>query len=417
MINKIKPIFLRNKLLIKNFSYLSAFQIFNIFIPLATYPYLIRILGSETYGLIIFALSIVTYFSMIINFGFNISATKDVAENKNNNNKLNEIVSSVFIIKIFLWFVSFVFLLVLIAVIPSFRENWLLFFLVFGMTFNELLFPQWFFQGIEKMKYITIINIISKIVFASLIFIFIKQKEDYLLMPLFTSLGALVGGGLSIYVVFIRENIHFSFQKKTILKYYFTESLPLFISQASIRFYVNANRILVGTFLGMTEVAFYDLGEKILSLLKIPVGMLGQAAFPSLANQKSIPKINNVMKLGVLLTFILIFLVFIFSDLIVNILGGESMQGAVPIMRILSISALMVAFSQFLGISRLIIFGYKMEFTKIIASSGVIFLLGVLYLYFMNNITVISLAWLAVLVETWVTVVMLIVNYNKNLLK
>ena len=102
MINKIKPIFLRNKLLIKNFSYLSAFQIFNIFIPLATYPYLIRILGSETYGLIIFALSIVTYFSMIINFGFNISATKDVAENKNNNNKLNEIVSSVFIIKIFL---------------------------------------------------------------------------------------------------------------------------------------------------------------------------------------------------------------------------------------------------------------------------------------------------------------------------
>ena len=163
MINKIKPIFLRNKLLIKNFSYLSAFQIFNILIPLATYPYLIRILGRETYGLIIFALSIVTYFSMIINFGFNISATKDVAENKNNNNKLNEIVSSVFIIKIFLWFVSFFLLLVLIAVIPSFRENWLLFFLVFGMTFNELLFPQWFFQGIEKMKYITIINIISKI--------------------------------------------------------------------------------------------------------------------------------------------------------------------------------------------------------------------------------------------------------------
>ena len=77
----------------------------------------------------------------------------------------------------------------------------------------------------------------------------------------------------------------------------------------------------------------------------------------------------------------------------------------------------MVAFSQFLGTSRLIIFGYKMEFTKTIASSAVVFLLGVLCLYFTNNITVISLAWLAVLVETWVTVVMLIVNYNKNLLK
>lgn len=417
MVNRLKETFINYKVIIQNFSYLSILQIFSILLPLVTYPYLIRVLGAETYGVIIFAQAIVMYFSIVINFGFNISATKDVAENKRDNIKLNEIVSSVFSIKIILWIISLAVFIGLIIIIPSFKKEWLLFVLAFGMTFNELLFPQWFFQGIEKMRYITIINILSKILFTVLIFIFIHTKEDYLLVPLFQGLGAFLGGILAIYVLVKKENIVLSFQNKSVLSYYFFESLPLFISSASIQIYVNANRVLIGVFLGMKEVAYYDLGEKVLRLIKIPVGMLGQAAFPSLAREKSIVKINKIMKFGVLLTICLMLLVFVFSNFIVDVLGGENMQAAVPIMRILSLSALMVALSQFLGTSRLIVFGYKKIFTQIIASSGFVFCIGAFTLYKTENISLYSLAWLAVIVEGWVTLLMFIACYKNKLLK
>jgi PST family polysaccharide transporter len=401
---------------VANFSYLSAFQLFNILLPLVIYPYLIRVLGTETYGVVIFSQAIIMYFSMLINFGFNISATKDVAEYRKNPKKLNEIVSTVFIIKAFLWIFSFIILVGLILFIPSLQKHWLLFIFSFGITFNELLFPQWFFQGIEKMKYITIINITSKILFTFLIFLYVKNEQDYLLVPLFQSMGAFIGGVIAIYVVLVKEKISIGLQKITIVKYYFLESLPLFISAASVQIYVNANKILVGAFLGMTEVAYYDLGEKVLRLIKTPVGMLGQAAFPSLAIQKSVKKINNVMKVGIFITSVLILLVFIFSDLIVTILGGSDMQNAVPIIRILSVSGLMVAVSQFLGTSRLIIFGYKKEFTQVILSSGIVFCIAGFFLYVSDNVTVITLSWLAVAVETWVTFAFFLVNYRKKLL-
>jgi PST family polysaccharide transporter len=416
MIDKLKKLLISNKSIVSNFSYLSAFQLFNILLPLVIYPYLIRVLGTETYGVVIFSQAIIMYFSMLINFGFNISATKDVAEYRKNPKKLNEIVSTVFIIKAFLWIFSFIILVGLILFIPSLQKHWLLFIFSFGITFNELLFPQWFFQGIEKMKYITIINITSKILFTFLIFLYVKNEQDYLLVPLFQSMGAFIGGVIAIYVVLVKEKISIGLQKITIVKYYFLESLPLFISAASVQIYVNANKILVGAFLGMTEVAYYDLGEKVLRLIKTPVGMLGQAAFPSLAIQKSVKKINNVMKVGIFITSVLILLVFIFSDLIVTILGGSDMQNAVPIIRILSVSGLMVAVSQFLGTSRLIIFGYKKEFTQVILSSGIVFCIAGFFLYVSDNVTVITLSWLAVAVETWVTFAFFLVNYRKKLL-
>jgi PST family polysaccharide transporter len=416
MIDRLKKLLISNKSIVSNFSYLSAFQLFNILLPLVIYPYLIRVLGTETYGVVIFSQAIIMYFSMLINFGFNISATKDVAEYRKNPKKLNEIVSTVFIIKAFLWIFSFIILVGLILFIPSLQKHWLLFIFSFGITFNELLFPQWFFQGIEKMKYITIINITSKILFTFLIFLYVKNEQDYLLVPLFQSMGAFIGGVIAIYVVLVKEKISIGLQKITIVKYYFLESLPLFISAASVQIYVNANKILVGAFLGMTEVAYYDLGEKVLRLIKTPVGMLGQAAFPSLAIQKSVKKINNVMKVGIFITSVLILLVFIFSDLIVTILGGSDMQNAVPIIRILSVSGLMVAVSQFLGTSRLIIFGYKKEFTQVILSSGIVFCIAGFFLYVSDNVTVITLSWLAVAVETWVTFAFFLVNYRKKLL-
>ena len=286
----------------------------------------------------------------------------------------------------------------------------------FSACLNELLFPQWYFQGVDKMKYITMFSLLTRIVFIVLMFLVVKNTNDYLYVPILIGLGFLISGICSIYVLVFKEKINFFFPKNNVLMFYFRESLPLFISAASVQVYVNANKVLVGAFLGMSEVAYYDLGEKVLRLIKTPVAMLGQAAFPTLTRLKSINKINKVMLIGVLMTLFFVIVVIVFSKDIVEVLAGAEMYEAIGVMRILTLSGIMVALSQFLGTSRLIVFGYKKIFTQIIASSGVFFAAIVFILFYFDSINLNSLAWIAVIVESWVTLLMLIASYKYKLL-
>lgn len=402
--------------LIRNFGYLSAFRVVSILLPLITYPYLIRVLGSNVYGTVIYVQAIIMYFSLIINFGFNITGTKEIAENMADKLRVSEIVSSIYIIKFLLFILSFVILVFTLCLINSLRDVWVLVMFSFSACLNELLFPQWYFQGVDKMKYITMFSLLTRIVFIVLMFLVVKNTNDYLYVPILIGLGFLISGICSIYVLVFKEKINFFFPKNNVLMFYFRESLPLFISAASVQVYVNANKVLVGAFLGMSEVAYYDLGEKVLRLIKTPVAMLGQAAFPTLTRLKSINKINKVMLIGVLMTLFFVIVVIVFSKDIVEVLAGAEMYEAIGVMRILTLSGIMVALSQFLGTSRLIVFGYKKIFTQIIASSGVFFAAIVFILFYFDSINLNSLAWIAVIVESWVTLLMLIASYKYKLL-
>ena len=88
----INKVIANNLNLIRNFGYLSAFRVVSILLPLITYPYLIRVLGSNVYGTVIYVQAIIMYFSLIINFGFNITGTKEIAENMADKLRVSEIV-------------------------------------------------------------------------------------------------------------------------------------------------------------------------------------------------------------------------------------------------------------------------------------------------------------------------------------
>ena len=415
VIQRINSTIIKYKTVIYNLSYLSLFQILLIVLPLIIYPYLLRVLGADLYGLIIFAQAITLYFSMLINFGFNITATKDIAENVGDLNKLSGIVSSVLIIKFFLWIFSLLILIVLLY-FSVLEGDWRLYIFTYLITFNEFLFPQWFFQGIEKMKYITIINLIIKTFFTILIFLLVKNKQDYLYVPLLNGIGALFGGLIAMYVIIYKEKVKFIKQEYYLIKSQFKSSLVIFVSVASKQIYVNANKIIIGTLLGMSYTAFYDLGEKVLRVLKIPAAMFTQATFPLLAKEKNIKLINKTMFIASGVTLILVILVLIFSDQIIQLIGDREMVEAKYAMRVLSVAAIIVAFNQFLGTSRLIVFGYNKLFTKIISSTTIFYCTGAFLLYWLNFVSLKSMSWLAVFVELWVFFLMIYSNHKKNLL-
>ncbi len=186
----------QHKKIIENFSYLSILQILSLITPLITYPYLVKTLGEVMYGTVVFAQAVVTYFNILVIFGFNFTAARDVSLHRDNPKKLSEIISSITIIKTL--FLIFSLLLMSIYMFYTSKMDYILYYLSFWICLNEILFPAWFFQGIEEMKYITFINFGIRILFIGMIFIFIESPDDYLFFPLLNGVGAILAGIVSI---------------------------------------------------------------------------------------------------------------------------------------------------------------------------------------------------------------------------
>ena len=177
-----------------NFVYLYLVRIANYILPLLTVPYLVRVLGPGKYGLLAFAQAFIQYFMILTDYGFSASATREISVNSSDPLKVSRIFSSVMAIKTFLMILSFSVLSLAILIFGKFRSNSLVYFYTFGIVLGDLLFPVWFFQGMEKMKYITLRNIVAKIIFTASIFIFIRKPSDYIYVPLINSLGFLITG-------------------------------------------------------------------------------------------------------------------------------------------------------------------------------------------------------------------------------
>ena len=219
----------RYRVLVANFGYLSLLQICNLAIPLITYPYLVRVLGEETYGTIVYAQAVVAYLAIFVNWGFNISATKSISIHRDNPAKVDQIFSSVYVAKTCFLFLVFG-VLWLLFLIPSIGAYKLLYLFSMWMCIYEWLFPVWFFQGMERMKYIAIFSFIGRLIFISLIFVVVKNTDDYLWVPIINGIGAILTSLVAIYVVVSRFSVSFRWPSFVALRFYTKESTKLLMT-------------------------------------------------------------------------------------------------------------------------------------------------------------------------------------------
>lgn len=312
----VKDIIKRNKILLENFSYLSILQIFSLVFPLITYPYLLRLFGLDLYGVIVFAQAIVMNISILINYGFNLSGTQLIATKREETETINEAVSTIYIIKGIIWLGCFLIYSIVVYSFNYFAQYRLLYITTYFLTINEVLLPIWYFQGIEKMKYITFINLGVRSIFVILIFVFVHNASQYFYVPLLNSIGAVAGGISALFIVFKVHKVSFKFPSRKLINLYFHNSTPFFISSLSVNIYAYLGKLVVGSFLGMKEIAIYDMAEKATSLLKIPASLSTQATFPRICRMKSIRFVNRIMFITVSFVAICYIVLFIFTAMI-----------------------------------------------------------------------------------------------------
>ena len=268
-----------------NFLSLTLLQAANYILPLITFPYLVKTLGIENFGLLAFATAIIAYFGILTDYGFNSTATKEISIHRDNREKIIEIFSSVMTIKFSLLLLSFLLLGVLVFSFQKFEQNWEIYFLTFGTVIGQTLFPLWFFQGMEKMKYITYINLISKSIFAIAIFVFVQKESDIFLVPLLFSLGGIISGSVSLYLVYKKFNISFEFQKRSTIKIYLIDGWHVFLSRYYVSLYTSTNLLLLGLLTNPTVVGYYAIAEKIVQAIGGLFEPLNQALYPYLARK------------------------------------------------------------------------------------------------------------------------------------
>ena len=138
MIEKLKAISDDKKRLVSNFFSLSVLQGANYLLPLITLPYLVRVLGVEKFGLIAFAQAFIQYFVILTDYGFNLSATREISIHRENKQKVSEIFTSVLIIKFVLMVLSFIILCAVVLSFSKFKSDWQIYFLTFGMVIGQV---------------------------------------------------------------------------------------------------------------------------------------------------------------------------------------------------------------------------------------------------------------------------------------
>lgn len=306
MIRKIKLLLNNNRRIISNFSYLTILEMFVLLSPLIVFPYLVRILGRELYGWVITSQIIASYASILIDFGFKYVSARDISVNCNDIGKISTTISSVLIIRIILFLFSFLAYLTIVLCIPEYKEHLLLFLFAFGITLNNVIFLDFYFQGIEQMKYITIVNIVIRVIFILLIFLVVKEPNDYIFVPLLMSVGYVIGGVYSLWVIFCRHGIKFHFVSYDVLKSTLAMSTPVFLTNAISTIKDKFNYILLGNLLSMGDVVIYDFGSKVSNLLTKPSSIIGTALFPKLSKNRSVKWSKRFMLFNFLITTVLV---------------------------------------------------------------------------------------------------------------
>ena len=381
MLRQAKKLYLHYKIICDNFLFVALVQGFELIAPLITYPYLVGVLGMDLYGMVLTAQVLVSYATLLIEFGSNSVCAKSVSIHQDDKEKQSEIVSSVLTTRFLLWGISFFVYMAVVWGIPDYRTHWQLFLFSYLLTLQELLFLQFFFQGIEKLKFVSLLTIIVKFVFISLVFIFVKDQSHYLYVPIFYGVGYVLAGLIALYIVFCKMDIRFVMPSFKQQWGYVKECSPILATNLVCTIKNKFNYMFVGVFLGMGDVVIYDLGLKLMGGISKPTSVITTVLLPQFARNKSVRNLKITMVLVFVINLVMVTFLNIFMESIVDFFLHRHID-MIPL-RLFSLVPLFLGVSVFLATNFMIAFGHNR--------------------YFFYSILVTTFAYLILLFLVWIT--------------
>lgn len=344
---------MNQKNLKNNFIFNMIGVITNLLFPVIIFPYISRILNPIGIGKVTFVNSISTYFLMFASLGIPLYGVREIAKVRNNQEELQKTVSEIFLLNLITTFVVTILYFIGIYLGYLGKEKILLKIMSLNIFFT-FMGVEWFYQGIEEYKYITIRGIFFRIISLILIFSLIKKEEDYIIYGLITIIPIIGSNILNFFK--LKSLIKLSF-KKLNLKKHLKPILTIFSMNLAISIYTNLDSVMLGYKSTETSVGLYSSGIRLVKLILGIVTSLGVVMLPRISNyiqngmEKELKNIlDKAFKFIIFLSFPCFLGLYLTSKEIILIFSGHGFIDAINTMKYLTPIVIFIALSNFVGI-------------------------------------------------------------------
>lgn len=306
--------------------YLGLIQAVSLGLPLLTFPYLVQVLGITLFGVMALATAVMHYVNVLIDYGFNLTATRQVAQDRDDVHAVSVLYSRVQCIKFGIGLFCAFFILII-----QWATDWLngyevLYWLVFLYALTAGLFPTWLFQGMEKMYTVFLLNVSSKLIFTLGVFMFVKEKDDYLFVPFLTLIGTFLTLMLGSFFVIRHFHLRWIWPNRQDILDQLKLSWYMFLSQLKITLFSNTNVVILGVLAGPVAVGYYAGAEKLMRALAQLQTPITQALFPQVRQMMvsdqsyAMARLRQFAVIGSCLYIVVLSVVFVLSDWLCQLL-------------------------------------------------------------------------------------------------
>lgn len=410
-----------NKVLMENIFSMLTLRGLEYILSFLLVPYMLRILGPANYGAIAFMQSIVSYFNLFIDFGFNLTAPRELAQAEMRD--IPPIFSAYIWAKIALWLgvsILFIFGIIIVQNFTVYNFDYILFIAVYTSVLGNVLFPIWFFQGIQQMRYITIINLIGRFFTIGCIFLLVKKPTDYVEAAFFLSCTPLLAGTMSI--IFIASHFPGILQRPQFdkIKEVVNKSYRIFISNLAVNLYTNSDIVILGVLTNNTIVGYYSGADKLIGCVKRGIWAVNEAVYPYISRKfrdsydSAIYFLKKQLIIysscGILGGFCILFL----SPYVIPWLLGDKYIPSIMPLQILAFVPFIVSLSNIFGYETMLPLGMESTYSRIllIASALNLIIIGpLIYFYGANGVSI-----AVMITEFFVMALMALILYRKGIL-
>lgn len=378
----------------ENIVALFSVNVIGYIVSFISFPYLTHVLGVERFGSIALAQGISNYFLMIITYGFNLTGPKEIATGKSNQEIARRFSAIICAKGVLFIFVSIIYIIG-IYIFPYFHEDRYIFLSVSLSFVGEWLFPLWFFQGIERMRYITFATLFSKTMVVVTIFALVRESADAWIAALLLSSTSLVSTVFALYIIY--KNYKYVFVKVSWddVLMELKEGKKIFLSILSTNLYTGSNIVILGFMTNTTIVGYFSAAQKIFLAVKMMIDNIFVAVYPRVnrlfmeSNEKAISFLKITLRRVGILAFVMVLILSVISEKIIPLFLGLDFLESIIIFRILIWIPFVVVFTNIFLLQVLIPLGYQKDYSTIVFLSALFNLIIIWPLiYFLNGVGV-----------------------------
>ncbi|MBK9292042.1 MAG: oligosaccharide flippase family protein [Bacteroidetes bacterium] len=340
--------------LLKNFFSLSLVQVVNQLVPLLVIPVVLPVIGLEAFAQVAFVQSLATVMSSLVDYGFTYSATRRVSVHRSDKVLLNNIVSEVMSTRLLVFWGSVLAMAVVFAVLPVQTGGLMLYVGALCWVLGNALWPQWFFLGIERMHWITIINAFSKLLFFLAVVLLLQRADQAYMLILFFGLANIMAAMAAFVIMKAGWDVRPAWAGWRRVITQLREGWPLFVSTASTTSLVNSNVLVLGLFVQGAPLGLFGLAEKILLAVQQILSTFSQATFSALCNVAAARDgVADRLRRFIVRNYLWFYFVFvgllmtafISAGWIMRLMGGQEAADGGAMLRLLLPVAMLIAFN------------------------------------------------------------------------